>query len=76
MEKSQKYKKIRSRLEFGSVLIGIMINGVISDRLGIYGKEIFSLDTALSMAIFIAIVLVLRNISVKIADKWYKKIDK
>ncbi len=73
MDKLKKYRKIRRRLEFASSMIAIIIGSIISSYLGIYNKKLISLDTALNVAIIIAIVFVLNNISIKIADNWYKK---
>ncbi|WP_178140777.1 hypothetical protein [Clostridium amylolyticum] len=41
--------------------------------MGVYKKKIISLDTALSLAIVVGISIVLCNVSIKIADKWYDK---
>lgn len=73
MDKLQKYRKIRRRLEFAASMIAIIIGEGISSYLGIYGKKFISLDTALSIAIILCISIVLGNISIKIADKWYDK---
>jgi len=73
MDNLNKYRKVRRRLEFASAIIALIIGNKISGYLGIYGKKLFSLDTALNLAIIMAIVFVLNIISVKIADNWYKK---
>jgi hypothetical protein len=73
MDNLQKYKKIRGRLEFFSYMISLIVGSMISSQLGIYGKKLISTDTALSLAIIIGLSLVLSNISIKIADNWYKK---
>lgn len=67
MDNLQKYRIIRQRLEIASSIIALIIGMGISSYLGIYKKKIISLDTGLSLAI------VLCNISIKIADKWYDK---
>ncbi|MBU3113677.1 hypothetical protein [Clostridium lacusfryxellense] len=73
MDKFKKYRKIRRWLEFASSMIAIIIGSIISSYLGIYNKKLISLDTALNVAIIVAIVFVLNNISIKIVDNWYKK---
>ena len=49
------------------------MGNVISAYLGIYGKKLISIDTALNLAIIVVINLVLTKVAVKIADNWYKK---
>lgn len=73
MDKLQKYKKIRLALEIVSTTIAVLLGSTISSSLGIYGKGLISVDTALSMGIIIIIAIVLEKISIKIADNWYKK---
>lgn len=73
MNKHEKYRKIRRRLETGSFIIALFVGNGISSALGIYGKKIFSVDTLLSLAIVLAISFVLNFFSVKIADNWYEK---
>lgn len=69
----KKYKKIRKRLEFVSLLISLIVGHIISSSLGIYGSKFFSLDTAASLVIVVIIAAVLDYISAQIADNWYKK---
>ncbi len=73
MNKYEKYRKIRQRLEFLSFLIAIIVGNGISSYLGIYGKKLISLETALNLAIVIGISFVLNIIAVRIADNWYDK---
>lgn len=73
MDNLQKYRIIRQRLEIASSIIALIIGLGISSYLGIYKKKIISLDTGLSLAIVVCISIVLCNISIKIADKWYDK---
>lgn len=77
MNKYEKYRKIRRRLEFVSFMIALIVGNRISSYLGIYGKKLISLDTALNLAIVVVISFVLNIIAVRIADNWYdKNIDK
>jgi hypothetical protein len=77
MDKLKKYKKIRGRLEFASFMIALIVGDGIGSYLGITGKKLFSLDTALNLAIVLGIAFVLNIIAVRIADNWYaKNIDK
>lgn len=69
----KKYKKIRKRLEFVSLLISLIVGHIISSSLGIYGSKFFSLDTAASLVIVVIIAAVLDYISAQIADNWYEK---
>lgn len=73
MDKLEQYRKVRRRIEIVSGLIAIIIGEIISSELGIYDKKFFSVDTALSLAIVVVISIVLSNLSVRIADKWYYK---
>lgn len=73
LNKLQKYRKIRNRLEVATSIISIVIGGGISSYFGIYGKKFFSIDTALCIAIIVSISIVLGNITIRIADKWYDK---
>ena len=73
MDKLQKYKKIRTRLEFVAGMISVTIGTGISSYLGIYGKKFISKDTLLTFAIIGGITIVLSNIAIKIADNWYDK---
>lgn len=73
MDKIQKYKNIRRKLEYASNLIAIIIGMGISYQLGIYGKKLVSFDTALSLVITVGIFIMLNNICIKVADKWYDK---
>lgn len=68
----KKYKKIRRRLEFVSFLIALILGQIINSSLGIYGSKFFSLDTAASLVIVLAIAAVLDYICVQIADSWYE----
>jgi hypothetical protein len=73
MNKHEKYRKIRRRLEFVSFMIALIAGNGISSYLGIYGKKLISLDTALNLAIVVGISFVLNIIAVRIADNWYDK---
>lgn len=73
MDILERYRKIRRRLEVASGVISIIIGDIISSCLGIYSKKFLSRETALSLVIFVVIVIILNNIAVKIADKWYEK---
>jgi hypothetical protein len=73
MDKLEKHRKIRRRLELASYMIALIIGNGISSCLGIHGKKFISLDTALNLAIIVVISIVLNNISIKIADNWYNK---
>jgi hypothetical protein len=73
MDKLQKYRKIRNRLEAAASIISIIIGIGISTYFGIYGKKFISLDTALSFAIIVGVSIILGNIAIRIADKWYDK---
>ena len=73
MDKLQKYRKIRNRLEVAASIISIGIGGGISSYFGIYGKKFISIDTALTLAIIISLSIVSSNFAVRIADRWYDK---
>lgn len=77
MNKIEKYRKIRHRLEFVSFMIALIVGNGISSYLGIYGKKFISLDTALSLVIIVGISFLLNFFFVRIADSWYhRNIDK
>lgn len=73
MDKLKKYRNIRGRLEFVSYMIAFMVGNGISSYIGITGKKLISLDTALNLAIVVGIAFVLNIIAVRIADNWYTK---
>lgn len=73
MDKLNKYRKIRGRLEFLSFMIALIVGNAISSYLGVTGKKLISLDTAINLAIVVGIALVLNMIAVRIADNWYTK---
>lgn len=73
MDNLKKYRKIRRRLECASGTIAILIGAGISSSLGIYGNKFISLDTLLSFSITVGFSIVLGNISIIIADRWYDK---
>jgi hypothetical protein len=73
MDKLKKYRKIRRRLQVISTMIALTIGNGISSYLGITGKKLISLDTALNLAIVLVIAFVLDIITARIADNWYSK---
>ncbi|MFL0247117.1 hypothetical protein [Candidatus Clostridium stratigraminis] len=77
MDKYEKYRKVRGRLETVAAIMAILTGNGISSALGIYGKKIISVNTLLNLVIIFVIALVLNFFAVKIADRWYEKnIDK
>ncbi|MFL0250996.1 hypothetical protein ACJDT4_11235 [Clostridium neuense] len=73
MDKLQKYKKIRYRLECAASIISYIIGMSISSALGIHSQKFISLDSAITLGIILAICIILNSIAVKIADDWYAK---
>lgn len=73
MDKIEKYKKIRGRLELVSFIIALIIGDRISFYLGIESNKFFSRDTALHIGIVLVIALILNFFAVRTADLWYKK---
>lgn len=73
MDKVEKYKKIRGRLEFISFIIALIVGKRISFYLGIKDNKFFSRDTALNLGIVIVIALIINFLAIRVADLWYKK---
>lgn len=73
MDVLEKYRKIRRRLEVAAGVIAIIMADIICSCLEIFGKKFLSRETALSLVIFVVIGVILSDIAVRIADKWYEK---
>lgn len=73
MDKIEKYKKLRRRLELISFIIALIIGDRISFYLGIESNKFFSRDTALHIGIVLAFALIIDFFAVRITDLWYKK---
>ncbi|WP_426348791.1 hypothetical protein ACPWSR_13675 [Alloiococcus sp. CFN-8] len=73
MDKYEKYRKIRGRLELVAFMIAFIVGNSIASYFGLTGKKFFSLDTGMNFAIVLGLTLVLSFFAVRIADKWYEK---
>lgn len=73
MEKMKQYKKLRLSLEVAAAIAAMYIGLNINTYFGFAEGKLLSINTLISLGVFIVLAYTFERIVVMIANRWYKK---